>query len=278
MANSRALDVEILPNEIAPNDVLALTAAVKALENPTFTARVMNRIGRTINLAGRALPTPVTKAISFATEKSITVALHVALRTLKGEKAKANPSNQMHKALAAGSGAVGGLFGIAALAVELPASTILMLRSIADVARAEGENLSDPMAAMNCLEVFALGGRPAGLDQEESGYFAVRAVMAKTVTEAARYVASQGVINESAPVLVRLISQIAARFGVVVSQKIAAQAVPIVGAVGGASVNYAFMAHFQAIAKAHFTVRRLERHYGADLIKTEYERLAQKKR
>ena len=278
MANSRALDVEILPNEIAPHDVLALTAAVKALENPTFTARVMNRIGRTINLAGRALPTPVTNAISFATEKSITVALHVALRSLKGEKAKATPSNQMHKALAAGSGAVGGLFGIAALAVELPASTILMLRSIADVARAEGENLSDSMAAMNCLEVFALGGRPAGLDQEESGYFAVRALMAKTVTEAARYVASQGVINESAPVLVRLISQIAARFGVVVSQKIAAQAVPIVGAVGGASVNYAFMAHFQTIAKAHFTVRRLERHYGADLIKTEYERLAQKKR
>ncbi len=294
MPNSHALDVEILPNSFSLQDALALKGAVHALENPTFAARAMNRVGQSINLAGRALPLPVAKAIAFATEKSIALALHTALRSLKGQPQKGQPrpgttTNLMHKALAAGSGAVGGLFGIAALVVELPASTVLMLRSIADIARAEGEDLADPMTAMNCLEVFALGGRPSashqrddadGLsaqDAEESGYFAVRALMAKTVSEAARYAAAQGAINETAPVLLRFISQIAARFGIVVSQKIAAQAVPIVGALGGAGVNYAFMAHFQSIAKAHFTVRRLERRYGADLVKSEYERLAQKK-
>jgi hypothetical protein len=41
----------------------------------------------------------------------------------------------LHKALAAASGAVGGGFGLAALPVELPISTIIMLRSIGDIAR-----------------------------------------------------------------------------------------------------------------------------------------------
>jgi len=62
---------------------------------------------------------------------------------------------------------------------------------------------------------------------------------------------------------------------VVVTDKVAAQAFPIVGALGGAAVNYAFIEHFQDMARGHFTVRRLERAYGKDLIKKEYTRLAQ---
>ncbi len=56
----------------------------------------------------------------------------------------------------------------------------------------------------------------------------------------------------------RFAAQIAARFGIVVSEKVAAQAVPILGAVGGAAVNTVFMNHFQSTARAHFTIRRLE--------------------
>jgi EcsC protein family len=70
------------------------------------------------------------------------------------------------------------------------------------------------------------------------------------------------------------VTQVAARFGVVVSQKLAAQALPIVGAVGGAAVNYAFMEHFQQIARGHFTVRRLERLYGKEAIRAEYDVIA----
>jgi hypothetical protein len=75
-------------------------------------------------------------------------------------------------------------------------------------------------------------------------------------------------------VLVRLIAQIASRFGVVVTQKLAAQAVPIIGALGGAAVNYAFIDHFQEIARAHFAVRRLERRYGKDVIRMDYDKLS----
>jgi hypothetical protein len=44
---------------------------------------------------------------------------------------------------------------------------------------------------------------------------------------------------------------------------------------GGAAVNYAFIEHFQDVARAHFAVRRLERVYGRDVVQKEYERLAQ---
>ena len=107
-----------------------------------------------------------------------------------------------------------------------------------------------------------------------SGYFAVRGVLAKSVAEAARYVADRGVLAEGAPVLVRLIAQIASRFGVVVTQKLAAQAVPLVGALGGAAVNYAFVDHFQEMARAHFVVRRLERRYGKDAVRAAYSRFS----
>jgi len=72
---------------------------------------------------------------------------------------------------------------------------------------------------------------------------------------------------------VRFVAQIASRFGIVVSQKVAAQALPMIGTLGGAAVNYAFMDHFQAVAKAHYLVRRLERIYGQDAVRAEYERL-----
>ncbi|MGM9458182.1 EcsC family protein, partial [Lacticaseibacillus rhamnosus] len=88
--------------------------------------------------------------------------------------------------LAAVSGALGGAFGLATIAVELPVSTTLMLRSIAEIAREEGEDIETPEGALACIQVFALGGgklasAEAGATLTESGYFAVRAALAKTM-------------------------------------------------------------------------------------------------
>jgi hypothetical protein len=254
------------------DDLAALRRAVALLEHPGFAARLTNMVGKPIELIGRALPEAASKAISAATSKGLELALQVALRTMQ-QRPHAG-SQLLHKALAAASGAAGGAFGLAALPAELPVSTIIMLRSIADIARSEGEDLSDPEAALACVQVFALGGRAGSNDATESGYFAVRGMLAKTLTEAARYVAERGVLGEGAPVLVRFLTQVASRFGVVVTQKVAAQALPIVGALGGAAVNYAFMEHFQDMARGHFTVRRLERSYGKDRVRAEYDRIA----
>ena len=85
-----------------------------------------------------------------------------------------------------------------------------------------------------------------------------------------------GVVTEGAPIMVRFLTEVASRFGVVVSQKVAAQTFPVIGALGGAAVNYAFLEHFQDVARGHFTVRRLERIYGKTIIREEYTRLAEK--
>jgi len=253
-------------------DLKALRTAVAALEHPGLAARLAEIAGKPIELVGRALPETASKAVAAATTRALDGALAVALRTMQNEPKAA--SSLLHKALAATSGAVGGSFGLAALPVELPISTIIMLRSIGDVARSEGEDLTDPETALNCLQVFALGGLKGGVDAANSGYFAVRGLLAKSVAEAARFVVDRGVLAEGAPVLVRLIAQIASRFGVAVTQKLAAQAVPFIGAVGGAAVNYAFIDHFQEMARAHFVVRRLERRYGKDTVRAAYERLS----
>ena len=150
----------------------------------------------------------------------------------------------------------------------------VMLRSIADIARAEGEDMSDPETALACVQVFALGSGPGAANPSESGYFVVRGMLAKSVTHAGRFIAERGVLEKGGPLLVRFIAQVASRFGTVVTQKLAAQAIPVIGAVGGAAVNYAFIEHFQEVARGHFVVRRLERVYGKDPVRQEYERLA----
>jgi hypothetical protein len=148
-----------------------------------------------------------------------------------------------------------------------------MLRSIADIARSEGERLRTPSAKLACLEVFALGGRSKSDDASESAYFLIRGALAKSVSEAAVYVTKRGLVKQGAPAIVRFITQLATRFGVNVSQKVAAQAVPVIGAAGGVVINVLFIDHFQEMARGHFIVRRLERTYDPQLVRAEYERL-----
>jgi hypothetical protein len=258
--------------DISREDLVALRSAVQALERPGLAARLTDMIGKPIELLGSTLPVSASKLITTSVSKALEMALQVAMLTLQ-RKPQAG-SQLLHKALATASGAAGGAFGLPTLPIELPVSTIIMLRSIADIARSEGEDLSDPETVLSCLEVFALGGRTKSDDASESGYFALRSLLAKSISEAARHITNHGIIEKGAPVLVRFITQVAARFGIVVTEKVAAQSMPVIGALGGAAVNYIFIEHFQAVALGHFTVRRLERVYGKSVIQTEYERLA----
>jgi hypothetical protein len=90
------------------------------------------------------------------------------------------------------------------------------------------------------------------------------------LTEAAQHLAERGVAREGAPALIRFVGQVAARFGIPVSEKVMAQSVPILGAAGGAVINILFIDHFQDVARGHFIVRRLERTLGADTVRDRY--------
>lgn len=254
---------------LSPADREVLERAVRTLEHPSLPARISALIGQQLSLAEKFIPEAVASAANSAANVALRAALRAAIKTLP--KSGGTPFARLHTALAAASGAAGGVFGLAALPVELPVSTTIILRSIAAIARSEGEDPNEPATALACLEVFALGGGTETGPTRNSGYLAVRAALAKSIQQATRVVLQRGIADETAPALVRFIGQIVSRFSVAVSQKAAAQAVPVIGAVTGAAINAAFAEHFQALARAHFQVRRLERSYGADLIRTEYE-------
>jgi hypothetical protein len=257
--------------DLSSADREALAAAVRRLESPSLAGRLAGLAGKPVGFVQRALPAAASTAVAKMAKHALERALNVALYSLRNRRIRGG--RKLHSGLACTSGAIGGAFGLAALAVELPVSTTIMLRAIAAIAQEEGEDLADPRTGLACLEVFALGGPPTDETGVEADYFAIRAMLARGLVEVADFALDKGAIREGAPFLVRFMTQIASRFGIVVSQKIAAQTVAVVGAVGGAAVNLAFIEHFQDVARGHFTVRRLERVYGAEIVRAEYDRL-----
>lgn len=249
-----------------------LQRAKVLLENPGLAAKITNVIGTPIEKGFELLPDGWNSKIGNVTQAALIKSANAAIYTMK-DVPGVSSSNTWHKLGVAVSGGVGGFFGLAALTVELPVSTSIMLRSIADVARSEGESITSVETKMACLEVFALGGNSTEDDGTDSGYFAVRSALAKSVAEAAEHLAKKGLAEEAAPALVKLIATIAERFGVQITQKAAAQAVPAIGAAGGALVNTLFMDHFQDMARGHFIVRKLERTYNKQLVREHYAAL-----
>ena len=257
--------------DLSAADQEALAAAVRRLESPGLAGRLAALAGKPVGLIQRALPAAASNAVAMVAKHALERALDVALFSLKNRRLSGG--RKLHSGLACTSGAIGGAFGLPALAVELPITTTIMLRAIAAIAREEGEDLADPRTGLACLEVFALGASAPNREMPESDYFAVRDLLARGVVEVADFALDKGVVREGAPAVVRFVAQIASRFGIVVSQKVMAQAVAVVGAVGGAALNLAFAEHFQEVARGHFTIRRLERVYGADAVRAKYDRL-----
>lgn len=249
-----------------------LRRAKTLLENPSLAAKIANLLGTPIERGFALLPLAWSEAVGRATHLALQKALDVAVATIGDERPKRS-ADLLHKVAVTATGAGGGAFGLAALAVELPISTTVMLRSIADVARSEGEAIKTIPGQLACLEVFALGGRSKSDDSAETGYFAVRLALARAMAEAAEFLAERGLAREGAPAIVRLVAEIGSRFGVTVSEKAAAQAIPVLGAAAGAVINVVFLDHFQDVARGHFIVRRLERSYGAAEVRAAYDNL-----
>ena len=266
----------MMPADLTPplsaKHLETLTRAVGRLEKASLAKHLADLAGRPVGKALMSVPQPLKSKLDQAAEKAILRCLDVAVKSLKPTKKP--PMTRVATMLAGFSGGVGGLLGVAGLPVELPFTTILMLRAIADIGRHQGEDLSKLEARLACIEVFALGAG-AIKNQTALGYYASRALFARLSGEAMNFFVERGVANASAPVVQRFVSEVAARFGLVVSERVAASAVPVVGALGGAAVNAVFMNYFQELARGHFAVRRLERIYGAEAVKKEYERLAE---
>lgn len=282
-------EVTLRPADIRADarDWADLQRAVALLEAPTLTAKMANLVGLPLEFAVRKLPAAVSEKIHSVAEAALYKATQTALWSMDRQQPGKSASPRLHKLAAAASGALGGLGGLPALAVELPLSTTIIMRAVADIARSEGFDLNDFATRQACLEVFALGGNSGQDDASETGYYLARGftseVMRHLSAELAGTVASGGhglmlgfAPKEAGKWLAKLVEKVAARFGVVVTEKFAAQAVPIIGAVAGATLNTMFTDYYQDMARGHFIVKRLEQKYGFEPVRLAYFSLAKR--
>lgn len=249
-----------------------LRVAKKLLENPAFLMELSNIVGKPVEKIYSLLPEKFQEGVGNLAKRVLLKSLDVLVSKMNsGNSLK--PNNLMHKIMVTGTGTAGGFFGLPALAIELPVTTSIMLRSIADIARSKGFDLNDTETKLACLEVFALGGNSKRDDFSDSAYYVTRGALAQAVTEANKYLLHKGMMKESAPALVSFISKIASRFGIIISEGAAAKSVPVIGAASGGAINLVFMNHFQRMAEGHFTVKQLENKYGKEEVMGIYKSL-----
>ena len=242
-------------------DHIALQKAKDLLSQKSFTVRLSEMVGNHLEKGMDKLPDNAKNLIQKATDKGLTSALKVAEKSLKEKESKSHET--FHKISSMVTGGIGGIGGFSTLLVELPVTTTLIMRSILDIARHEGHNIQDALVQLEALQVFALGDLNDDSDDgAETSYYAVRTVMGQSLKVASKALAESGANKLSTSAVWQIIQKISARFGVTVTEKAAAQFLPIVGAIGGATVNTMFMSHFQRIARAHFILLRLEKRYG----------------
>jgi hypothetical protein len=164
------------------------------------------------------------------------------------------PRRRAARLLAAATGGASGLIGIPGIAADLPVTTCLMMRSIAEIARAHGEDLTSVETRQACIEVFAFGGPEIADEDIDIAWWTIR-----------------GSLSHASIAL--LIRQVAARFGAVLSQKYLTQTVPLIGAAAGSTLNYVFMDYYQRMARVHFTLRELERRHDPDAVRACFDGL-----
>ncbi len=230
-------------HKATPDEQAFVREALSFFENPGAVHQGLAFLGRPIEAMSEKLPDRAKKIIEMSTDRALNMALKSALKLEKSPKLP-------HRPLAAAIGGIGGFFGWAGLAADLPLTTVLILRGIADQAKQHGFDLGSRETQLECLSVFGMGARESSSDDAmNSSYFASRAAITKVLADS------------SAAALQKLVAQIALRFKMRVSQKALAEAIPLAGAVGGAGINYLFMDFFIKTADYHFGIRALEKKY-----------------
>ena len=217
-----------------PQEVIAAIAA-RHLRASRGVMSVVNGLGTRIEDQIKSLPEPVQNRIEAVTESALTRAYGVARL---GGGAMPRLSGRGHVALASISGAAGGLGGLPTALAELPLTVTLILHAIQDVAESYGFDPEAEPTRRETLRVFGAGSPLATDDGVNSAFIGAR-------------------LTFTGPALQRMIAAIAPRLATALGQKLAAQAVPVLGAVAGAGLNAAYMNYYREMAHVRFGLLRL---------------------
>lgn len=214
---------------------------------------LMSTLGSTIDQGLERLPGGFKQLITDKVREALDYAQKAALTE---PDAGRQPLSQWHGALLGATGGLGGFSGLPAVLVELPITTVTILRSIADVARSKGENLDDVEVQATCLEAFAYGSPLKDDYDADLEFFATR-------------VGAVGLANRKSTVeLADVISRVAVRYSIAVKSKVALQAFSITGAGMGTGLNWSYMQFYQAMASVLFTLRPIELKYDRNQVRS----------
>jgi hypothetical protein len=261
---------------ISQDDLELIKKAKLKMVKINLMMKGLNYVGSGIESKIQKIPESKKIWLDNKIKKTFLSIIKANLLTMQKNAIK-KPKNIRYKIVATASGLTG-FFGMTLFAADLIFSTKMMMRSILDIARSEGENISDIEVQLSCLQVFALGGKSKSDDGLETSYYATRIALDTSVKQAGNFVAKQGMqgvkalmLNSNNP-LIKLVAIISSRYSAQAIEKFIARGVPIAGAVGGASLNLIFIHHFQTMANAHFSLRRLERKYGQQAVMEAYNK------
>lgn len=234
---------------LSPDDCAELRkAAERLLDARNVVIKIAESLGDVASWAGGHVADAVKEKLGFdVTEKIQSITNDLLWNFQNGSMLGLDKDGAgdrwewLHKTVVVASGLSGGYFGLPGLLWDLPITTVNIMRSIADIARAyPDEDITADDTKRACIEVFALGSPLSDDDEAERGYWAARVGLSHASVEL-------------------LIKTVAARYGIVISEKVMAQSVPVLGAIGGGALNYAFIDYYQEMARVHFAVRAVER-------------------
>lgn len=238
--------------EAANAQIAALVAQQRSANGVLMQA--VNFVGGQVEDGLKLLPKSVRGQIDGAARSALQKSYDLAAHSRGGSVGRAIGSDRMHRILGTISGALGGLGGLPTALLELPVATTIIFRAVQRVAQEHGEDPTTQETRLQCLAVFGAGAPGADDDGVDTAFIGARL----SLTGAA--------VNG-------LIGKVAPRFATVLSQKLASQAVPVLGAVAGAGTNYAFVDYYVAVAHVHFGLRRLAREFGEDTVADEFHRV-----
>ncbi|MFZ3582731.1 EcsC family protein [Loktanella sp. DJP18] len=207
--------------------------------------RAINFVGTQVEDTLKLLPKGARAQIDTAARSALTQSYEVASRSREGAWGQAVNTDRMHKVMATLSGAIGGFGGLPTALAELPVATTMIFRAVQGVAAQYGEDPLDPETRLQALAVFGAGGDSR--DGVDTSFLGAR-------------------LGLSGAAVHGLIARVAPRFATVLTQKLATQAVPILGAAAGAGTNYAFTQYYVEMAHVHFGLRQLARTHGEDAV------------
>lgn len=197
--------------------------------------QVLNLIGGRAEGLLERLPAGVRGNLDGATER----ALRLAMRAAQGSRGVVGDQpGWLNTAVTTAMGAAGGFGGLPSAMAELPVTTTVLLRTIQGVAAEHGFDPAAGNVQFDCIRVLASAGPLEDDDGSDLAFIGTRL----TLTGAT---------------LNGLIARVAPRLATVLGQKLAAQTVPVLGAVAGAATNYAYTSYYQEMAHVHFRLRRL---------------------